>query len=558
MPQGIYDNINASATSGNELADILNEFKDGVASQFLATTRDPNLAQGGIWVDSTDLVGSNKLYLKMWTGTVDILIATIDLGTSTVSIAGADSLFTLSRTSADAVGAILKFVKSRIAASGQVQANDVLGEVDVYTTDNAGTKTVVGKIKAIATENSTATQYGSALIWEFVDTGTGSLSEKMRLFDGKLGIGITNPSTALHIKSTTGITNEIAQDSATGSKVKLRKKRVTTNGKVLNADVIAQVDMTGTDQNGAETSGAQIIATATQDHTNAAQGTKLEFKTTSNGATSQVTPLTLEEGLAKTLLGLQTKNAVVGTHATAATNGKLHRGAAGFLQAVLGDDATAEGTKATVLAELMSKLPNYTFSGLPAAAAGYTGMLAWVTDRGSVYVCTGSAWRVVGGGGGGSALRFDDGANPPIPAVDAQYIQHRLFIAGDTQNLIAMLKVPSSYPGGLQIKASVEVYSPDSSGTILMQTVATLIRKNNDLLSSTTNQRTSTNAAVTMTAGLANRAQPIEFDLTDSSGNINSVAVSANDLIIVVLKRGTDTATSDIRVMDKTAEVVIG
>ena len=63
-----------------------------------------------------------------------------------------------------------------------------------------------------------------------------------------------------------------------------------------------------------------------------------------------------------------------------------------------------------------------------------------------------------------------------------------------------------------------------------MQSLSTLVRSGVDAISTTTNQRTSTNAAV---ANIVDTPQIATLDITDSSGQINSVAVSANDLIKV-------------------------
>ena len=90
-----------------------------------------------------------------------------------------------------------------------------------------------------------------------------------------------------------------------------------------------------------------------------------------------------------------------------------------------------------------------------------------------------------------------------------------------------------------------------------MQTVATLIRKGTDAVTSTTNQRTCTNSAVTLSAGTVNVPQELALDLTSSTGQINGVAVSPGDLIIVKLTRGTDTATSDLRAIVYGAEVLL-
>lgn len=116
------------------------------------------------------------------------------------------------------------------------------------------------------------------------------------------------------------------------------------------------------------------------------------------------------------------------------------------------------------------------------------------------------------------------------------------------QAVVAVLQVPSTYVAGSPIKLVNRVYSPDSSGTLQFQTVSTLIRSGTDAISSTTNQRTSTNSAITLSAGTVNIPQAVTYDITDTTGHINAVSVSAGDLIIINLKRGTsDTATSVAR-----------
>lgn len=149
-------------------------------------------------------------------------------------------------------------------------------------------------------------------------------------------------------------------------------------------------------------------------------------------------------------------------------------------------------------------------------------------------------------GGGGGSLSWVEAANAPIPGVSSNILSYA-FVSGLSQNLYALIKVPTSYPS-TQIKMKLDFYSPDSSGNVLMQSVATLIRQGTDAITSTTNQRTSTNSAVTLGAGTVNIPQGVTLDLTDSSGKINGVSVSAGDYILVQLTRGTDTASSDVQV----------
>jgi hypothetical protein len=154
----------------------------------------------------------------------------------------------------------------------------------------------------------------------------------------------------------------------------------------------------------------------------------------------------------------------------------------------------------------------------------------------------------IGGSSGSGALQWIDG--PTAPTIVQQFATNTYaFASGETQTELCMIQVPSGYTAGKQIKMRTKFYSPDSSGTALLQSVATLVRTGTDAISSTTNQRTSTNTALTLSAGTVNKPQAIVHDLTDATGNINSVAVSAGDIILVTIQRGTDTATSDLQAL---------
>lgn len=140
-----------------------------------------------------------------------------------------------------------------------------------------------------------------------------------------------------------------------------------------------------------------------------------------------------------------------------------------------------------------------------------------------------------GGGGGGGGLRW----NPTPGFKPLEEIENGekvfLFSSEEDQSLTTFLKVPASYQAGSPIKMLLSLYSPSTSGNVLLRTTATLIRKDTDAVSSTTNQRTSINTE--LTNSVANQAREIECDLTDDGGAINSVEVSAGDLIKIVLSR---------------------
>lgn len=156
------------------------------------------------------------------------------------------------------------------------------------------------------------------------------------------------------------------------------------------------------------------------------------------------------------------------------------------------------------------------------------------------------------GGGGGSLQWIEASGNSPIADVE-NFNRIYKFQSGLGQLLYTTVRVPTSYVAGNQVNLKLTYYSPDSSNTGLLTCVSTLIRTGTDAITSTTNQRTSTNGAVTFAS--ANRLLSLTCDLSSSTGQINSTAISAGDLILVSLTRGADSATSDIRALVYGAEV---
>lgn len=130
------------------------------------------------------------------------------------------------------------------------------------------------------------------------------------------------------------------------------------------------------------------------------------------------------------------------------------------------------------------------------------------------------------------------------------------FAQGAAQSLTMWIKVPKTYTAGRQILMKNGFFSPASSNVFKFTTTATLIRKNTDAVDSTTNQRTSTNSDVTNS--VAKQLREVSFDLTSTTGQINSVAINAGDLIKVQLSRvtpsGTDD-TSDVRMIPNMTEI---
>lgn len=161
-----------------------------------------------------------------------------------------------------------------------------------------------------------------------------------------------------------------------------------------------------------------------------------------------------------------------------------------------------------------------------------------------------------GGAGGGSSFEWiESGGNSAVPDLENNM---RVFLFSPTlgQELYAAIHVPSGYTIGNPIKLKTKWYSPDDAGTVHFKSLATLIRTATDQVTSTTNQRTSTNGAVTMTGAKTDEPQAVDLDLTSSTGQINGVDVNPGDTIFVKLYRdAADTSDLDAKLIAHAREV---
>lgn len=152
------------------------------------------------------------------------------------------------------------------------------------------------------------------------------------------------------------------------------------------------------------------------------------------------------------------------------------------------------------------------------------------------------------GGGGGGQMQWNapsDGSAAPGFATEFNLAVAYFNPAFDGQQLYSSSTVPDNYVTGKPCKIRGSIYSPSTSGTILMKIRTTLIRAGTDPVSSTTNQRSTTNTALTNT--VANQDRQVTWDVTDSTGHVNSVAISPGDTLIHELFRDTDTDSDAVR-----------
>lgn len=184
---------------------------------------------------------------------------------------------------------------------------------------------------------------------------------------------------------------------------------------------------------------------------------------------------------------------------------------------------------------------------------GVSGIIRWNSTLNQFEGYGASSWAPIGGGGGGAGFQWKAVSGNAAVETELYNEQGYLFSAGLAQELYCSLKVPQSYTAGTQIFMYVAGLSTSSSNTILLQSQSTLIANNSTAFDSTTNQRTSTNSALTNT--VAKMLRTFILDITDSSGQINSVAVAAGDVIKVRLYRGTDSDTADIFMIPNSTDV---
>lgn len=191
----------------------------------------------------------------------------------------------------------------------------------------------------------------------------------------------------------------------------------------------------------------------------------------------------------------------------------------------------------------------------------YEGMIVYVeadeTNYQLVGGITNSDWTELsgsGGGGGGGALRLIAGPNAPILIFEDE-IEKYEYTPGLGQALYLAIKIPSTYTPGTPVSLKILWECASTSGNALINAVSTLIRSEVDVISSTTNQHTSTNAAITMAAGSANEPQVVTLDLAPL-GEVNSVAISPNDLLKVKIQESSSTVADNIKFIPDAIEVI--
>ena len=174
--------------------------------------------------------------------------------------------------------------------------------------------------------------------------------------------------------------------------------------------------------------------------------------------------------------------------------------------------------------------------------------LVWATNKFVPGAASG------GGGGGGGSLRWVEGASAPILSLESG-LEVYAFTPALAQELFTVVRVPTSYTSGSPITLKVLWTCASTANNALLLAQATLIRSEVDDITSTTNQRTTTNSAITMAATNDLEPQKVSLDISSSIGEINAVAISAGDIIKVRVYESSSTCADDIKLIPDASEV---
>lgn len=298
MSQNIFDEIIATSTSGTELATILNEFKDAVASGFSGdTSRPANLQQYGYWIKYND-PDDGLLAFNLYDGTQDIELFQINKTTANVILSSSEDTFNIIKNSDDAIGPDINMKKGRITGNQTLDA-DVLGNIKWTGRDGSSVEYTQAKITTTALEDVTSGAHGANIAFYVTTEGTSSLVKAVTISDEKkLGIGVDDPTMMVETFDTSanaGYKATIAQDSTTGPSMTLHKKRVTTNGQVLTGDTIGNFKLQSTDNAGAEIPAGNIKAVAAENHLATQGGTNIIIERVKLGETALSTAVTVDD-----------------------------------------------------------------------------------------------------------------------------------------------------------------------------------------------------------------------------------------------------------------------
>jgi len=159
-----------------------------------------------------------------------------------------------------------------------------------------------------------------------------------------------------------------------------------------------------------------------------------------------------------------------------------------------------------------------------------------------------------GGSGGGGSLQAYASDSTPAPVdgvVDNFGVLSFSQAAG--QSIFYNFVVPSSYVAGAQLNMTFQFFSDAASNNIHWIAKTKLIQLGQDATVQS-DQHISATAAITQTN--ANYLQTVTLDLCSGLGQINSIPVASDDLLLIEIYRDpSDTATEDAYLIKTTVRI---
>jgi|GEM_PF-5710209 len=178
MSQDYFGTIDATTTSGTQLANILSLQEASLLSTSSGSSRPAQLVTGGLWIDDTN---APTLNLNIFDGSTDLTLATFNTVTNKLTFGNSDGSFTIDKTS-DVLNAFLVLDRARLAGTGQTLTGDIIGEIKFFGRDDTGaTVDSMARIEVVAFEDTTTGQHGSEIIFYTKEFGTTTETEVLRL-----------------------------------------------------------------------------------------------------------------------------------------------------------------------------------------------------------------------------------------------------------------------------------------------------------------------------------------------------------------------------------------
>lgn len=423
------------------------------------------------------------------------------------------------------------------------------GAVDLTSTQTiTGDKTFNGTTTFGSTVdiNSSVTISGSTTL-EALSTGVVHSNASGVLSSSTIVNADVNASAAIaRSKLGTGTADYVVINSGTGAFSEEAQLDVSRGGTGIDASAAAngelfigngsgltKATLTGTSDQVTVTNGAGSITLSTPQSINTTSSPSFTGLTVSGLTASRPVITNGSSALASSLIDLSDTTAFV-TGTVAIGNG----GTGQTTQTAAFDALAPTTTKGDII------VSNGT-DNIRLAGSGTDGFVLTYDSA----EASGVKWAASSGGGGGALSFFGEEGTSPLE--DYLY-QSRVwtFEDGISQTLYSILKVPETYIAGSDVVMYIQTFHEAASATQLITATATLIEPG-DALDDTTDQHSSTNTAA---AGGDKVTVQHTIDLS-SSGQINSNAIAAGDLIKVALIRGTDASTSDLNFIESSAEV---